>query len=144
MGTYSPTVIEAVPAGQTGSTKTRQHRSLELKRQIVEETLVAGASVARIARTHGVNANQVFYWRQLYHAGRLGNPPTKATPLLPVTVAQTPREATTPPVLGPSQGGGNEAGKTGSIQLELRKARVHIEGNIDLAVLRLVLQAVLR
>src|SRR5262249_16829512 len=42
------------------------------RRAIVEETLVPGASVSRVARRHDVNANQVFYWRKLYHEGRLG------------------------------------------------------------------------
>jgi hypothetical protein len=32
----------------------------------VEETLVPGASVSRVARRHDVNANQVFHWRKLY------------------------------------------------------------------------------
>ena len=32
-----------------------------------------GASVARVARRHGVNANQVFYWRKQYREGRLGS-----------------------------------------------------------------------
>ena len=40
----------------------RRRRSVEEKRGIVEETLEAGASVARLARRHAVNANQVFYW----------------------------------------------------------------------------------
>ena len=52
----------------------RQRRSIADKRGIVEETLVDGASVARVARAHGVNANQVFGWRRLYLAGRLGDP----------------------------------------------------------------------
>jgi hypothetical protein len=34
-----------------------------------------------LARAHGVNANQVFYWRMLYRKGRLG-----AATLLPVRV----------------------------------------------------------
>ena len=38
----------------------RQQRSIAEKRRIVEETLVEGASVARVARVHGINANQVF------------------------------------------------------------------------------------
>ena len=37
----------------------RQYRALEEKLRIVEETLAEGASVARIARAHGVNANLV-------------------------------------------------------------------------------------
>jgi Transposase len=37
-----------------------------------EATLVPGVSVARVARTNGVNTNQLFTWRRLYLAGRLG------------------------------------------------------------------------
>ena len=51
----------------------RQRRSIAEKRGIVEETLVEGAAVARVARAHGINANQVFGWRRLYQAGRLGS-----------------------------------------------------------------------
>lgn len=61
----------------------RQRRSIAEKRRIVEETLSPGASVARIARAHGVNANQVFGWRRLYLAGRLGEQ-KPGTKLLPV------------------------------------------------------------
>jgi len=46
--------------------------TVEEKRRIVEETLESGASVARVARRHAVNANQVFYWRKKYREGRLG------------------------------------------------------------------------
>jgi hypothetical protein len=42
----------------------RQRFTLEQKRQIVEATLAPGASVARVAREVGVNANQVFAWRR--------------------------------------------------------------------------------
>lgn len=42
----------------------------DLKRQIVSETFVAGASVSVsvVARRHDVNTNQVFRWRQQYGA----------------------------------------------------------------------------
>jgi transposase len=45
---------------ETASHAQRRQRSIEEKRRIVEETLAAGASVARVARRHAVNANQVF------------------------------------------------------------------------------------
>jgi transposase-like protein len=51
--------------------RTRQFRTTEEKRLIVEETRRAGVSVATVARAHGVNANQVFYWRKLYAVGQL-------------------------------------------------------------------------
>ena len=50
----------------------RQRRSIAEKRRIVELAMQPGASVARVAREHGVNANMVHYWRNLYRQGRLG------------------------------------------------------------------------
>jgi transposase-like protein len=47
----------------------RQRRSIAEKRRIVEETLVEGVSVARVAQAHGINANQVFGWRRLAVVG---------------------------------------------------------------------------
>jgi transposase len=66
----------------------RQRRSIAEKRRIVEETLVEDASVARVARLHGINANQVFGWRRLYQAGRLGER-KPAMKLLPVRVSES-------------------------------------------------------
>jgi transposase len=67
-------------------TPKRRYRGLEEKRRIVEETLAEGASVALIARAHGVNANLVFNWRKLYQAGRLGSGRAK---LLPASDSRT-------------------------------------------------------
>jgi transposase len=61
----------------------RRFRTVEAKRRIVEETLVPGASVAR---AHGVNANQVFGWRQLYRQGLLERKESQTPGLLPVRV----------------------------------------------------------
>ena len=47
-----------------------------------------GASVARVARAHGINANQVFGWRRLYLAGRLGEQ-KPGMKLLPVRVSES-------------------------------------------------------
>src|ERR1700756_3750221 len=82
-------VPEAIAAkNESANAVQRQRRSTAEKRRIVEETLVEGASVARIARAHGVNANQVFGWRRLYLSGRLGQ--QKATmKLLPVRVSES-------------------------------------------------------
>ena len=58
-------------------------RPVEMKRWIVEQTLAPGASVAKVARRHGVNAKQVFAWRKQYREGRLVHekwPPKAALP----------------------------------------------------------------
>jgi transposase len=80
--TVSPRDRESSVGGQL------QRRSIAEKRRIVEETLVPGASVARVARAHGVNANQVFGWRRPYLAGRLGEPKA-GVKLLPVRVSES-------------------------------------------------------
>jgi len=64
MDTSNPAVIDSASPRRAPTEAKRRHRSPELKRQIVEETLVPGASVARVARAHGVNANQLFGWRR--------------------------------------------------------------------------------
>jgi transposase len=48
---------------QPGAAKRRQY-SEALKRQMVAETQVPGASVSIVARRHDVNSNQLFRWRR--------------------------------------------------------------------------------
>lgn len=73
-----------------GSTEPRRRwRTIEEKRRIVEEALMPGASVAQVARLHGVNANQVFAWRRQYQAGELVAASATGPKLLPVIVADS-------------------------------------------------------
>jgi transposase len=44
---------------------TRRHHDDDLKRQVLDECNKPGASVARIALGHGLNANLVHRWRRL-------------------------------------------------------------------------------
>jgi transposase len=72
-----------------GASERRRYWSAEEKRRIVEQTLSSGLSVASLARQHGMNANQLFYWRKLYRAGQLGSDERSAdasVQLLPVSV----------------------------------------------------------
>ena len=67
--------------------ETRKIRTLEEKLSIVAETMRPGASIAAIARRHGVNANLVFGWRRLHRKGLLiAQRNVRAPPLLPVTL----------------------------------------------------------
>lgn len=103
---------------------------------IVEETLEAGSSVARVARKHGVNANQVFKWRRLHEAGRLGPRAAREVQLLPVRVAEEqelPR---------PQDSDAAPAVSAGSIHIELPgSVRISLEGHVDPAMVRAVLQS---
>jgi transposase len=112
----------------------RQRRSIAEKRRIVEETLVEGASVARVARAHGINANQVFGWRRLYRAGRLGER-KPAMKLLPVRVSES-----LPGPLAVERGSADFPKQPGTIHIELRQAQVRIEGSADPALVRVSLE----
>jgi transposase len=112
----------------------RQRRSIAEKRRIVEETLVEGASVARVARAQGINANQVFGWRRLYLAGRLGER-KPAMKLLPVRVSESV------PAPLPVRGSADlPKPQTGTIHIELRQAQVRIEGSADAVLVRVLLE----
>jgi type III restriction enzyme len=75
----------------------RVHRSVAEKRQIVELSLQPGMSVARAAQAAGVNANQVFKWRQDYRSGLLLEAGETATSLIPVTGSTSCFPGTSPP-----------------------------------------------
>jgi transposase len=117
---------------ETPKRMARRRRSVEEKRRIVEETLEAGASVARVARRHAVNANQVFYWRKKYREGRLGKSPSSK--LLPVTLSDISRSK--------SGRAGCETSPfaVGSMEIKLAKGTLRISGNVDVVVLRTAIE----
>ena len=63
----------------------RRSYSKAFKRRVVAETLDPGASVASVARHHGLNANMVFLWRRDPRFG----PGRDAASFLPVEVTST-------------------------------------------------------
>jgi transposase len=108
----------------------RRYRSKQERRAVVEETLRPGASVAVIARRHGVNANQVFQWRKLFREGRLDVTPG-ASQLVPVRIAEVVSDERPPAKVC-----------AGMIVVEVGRARIRIEGSVDADALRLVLERV--
>ena len=114
----------------------RQRRSVHEKRQIVEATLVPGSSIARVARAHGVNANQLFHWRKLYRHGLLEEPSAAPHRLLPVQITETRPEAGSATTCVES----TQPRRVGGIRIEMvGKCRMTIEG-IDERGLRTVLE----
>lgn len=113
----------------------RRRRSATERRRVVEETLVAGASVARVALKYGVNANQVFQWRRLYRDGKLGVPPAGTMKLLPVSVADDAEPAKLEATEVSSS-------SCGAIHIELPgEVRISLEGVVDPAIVRVVLMS---
>jgi transposase len=120
-------------AVETPKQTTRRRRSVDEKRRIVEETLEAGTSVARVARRHAVNANQVFYWRKKYREGRLGKS-RRSGNLLPVRVTDIPLRKS-----GPTRCVSARC-SSGAMEIKLAKGQLRVTGSVDAEALRTVLQ----
>ena len=116
----------------------RRRRSVSEKLQIVQLTMEPGASVAEIARAHGVNANQVFKWRRVFERGQLSDGAAISTALLPVTVT-----ADSEMKLGTTDAAADvQASSGGAIHIELPgRALVSMEGHVDAALARAVLDS---
>jgi transposase len=117
--------------------RTRQFRSKQERRQIVEETLKPGASVSVVARAHNVNTNQVFKWRRQYKQGQLE--PDGAAALLPVRISDATAAAVKSIIRNKSR-----RKKPGIIDIDLGHARVRIEGTADPECVRAALQGLVR
>ena len=88
------------PASRPAS---RRHYSTELKAQVMAQCDAPGASVAKVAMSHGINANVVHRWRQLAREARA---PAPTPPSEFVAVSLAP-----PPVAAPAR----------DIQVQLRR-----------------------
>ncbi len=73
----------------------RRRYSPELKEQILAECEAPGASVAKVALSHGINANIVHGWRKLARQGQSVEGP--GPQFMPVTVAAAAPAAPTAP-----------------------------------------------
>lgn len=106
------------------------------KREVVDQTRVTGASVARIAREHGINANQVFKWRRqqlLAERRQRGEDavPDTSVSLLPVKVISEKV---------PSR----SVQRDGVIEITLGGAQIYVRGIVDKTTLDCVLSSLRR
>jgi transposase len=112
------------------------------KLAILAETRRRGASVAEVARAHGINANLLFGWRRLERRGALRTESSESTTLLPVRVES--------PTVVPGQrrtvsNGDDRASTDGVIEIEFGGGvRVRLRGAVDTALLARVLEALRR
>jgi len=117
-------------------------RSVEEKRRIVEESLTSGASVARVARRHDLNANQLFGWRKQYSEGHFGPVAVSAAPaLLAVRVEEPTERKTHPATTATATATATAAAETGWIEIECAaRYRVRLHGAVDRVALATVLE----
>lgn len=130
-------MIDFLPVTLTPSLD-RQRYSREFKRQIVEESLTPGASIAAVAQAHGINANLLHKWRWSYRNGEYG---TFAEPsvLAAVQIVNPARLA----VAKPSQPTkiSADAKPSSYIELLFNNTRVLVHGAPDSQTLRSVIDA---
>jgi len=121
------TKVQVDTKRQRGSSGRRQWPEA-LKRQIVAETLQAGASVSIIARRHDVNTNQVFTWRRQ---------------LLPKSSRAVPEGKLVPVEIAPERGRERRSQArrgSGVVEIEFSGgARVSIRGEVAPETLRQVI-----
>lgn len=55
------------------STSKRKRWTPVEKQQIVEETYQQGVTVSYVARKHGIQSSQLFYWRKMIEVGALAS-----------------------------------------------------------------------
>jgi len=114
-----------------------RHHTPEFKCAVVQQSLAIGASVSLIARKHNVNANQLFTWRKAFREGKLSSPASDNCKLLPVTIDESYRAE-------PMRSSDAAGASAGTINLEVGKVRVRIEGAVDAATLSLIMECLLR
>jgi transposase len=128
--------MSEVELGSVAVAGSRRRRSAEERLQIVEESYVHGMSVARVARQYGINANQVFQWRRLQQDGRLLAASAGEAKLLPVRLIEErppARVERTEAVV---------ASAVGTIHIALPgRVSIRLEGNVDAATVRVVLES---
>ncbi|HEV2174602.1 MAG TPA: transposase [Nitrospira sp.] len=109
----------------------RQRWPVSEKLKIVQLAMKPGASVAQVARAHGVNANQVFTWRRAFERGELSEP---CAALIPVMVSNREDERRETEEVAPSAGG--------AIHIELPgRALISVERGADPLLLRSILES---
>ena len=106
------------------------------KRRIVKLSLEPGASVARIALEHQLNANLVFKWRRDY-LFLFSSPMARQATLLPVHIDARAAVLEAAPMIATSTA---KPLRSGGIELELPGGRLRINGAVDADALRLVVQ----
>src|ERR1022692_3448967 len=125
-------------AGAVTERRIRRFRSVAEKRRIAELTLEPGASVALVARAHGVNANQVFKWRRALKRGELSEPAAASTALLPVTLSAPSESANGTGEVGVK----SQPTAGGAIHIEFPgRAMISVESGADPIVLRSILES---
>ncbi|GEM_PF-250693 len=139
-------LVDTMKAGtdslRKASGASRRRYAAEFKHRLVRMSLMPGASAAKIALTHELNANLLFKWRRLY-LREIAGATAEPVKLLPVTVREYADESHALAVdasrdsRSPSRARGS-----GTIDIDLPAGRIRVQGAVDIELLRSVVQMV--
>lgn len=127
MGTKVDTTIKP------GSRKGRLNYSPDFKKHVALASCEPGVSVSKLALEHKLNANMVFKWRREYRAGLFDG--LGSVSLLPVEVV-APREPRRTALAAPAPKPARHL-----IEIIIADAVVRVDGAVDPALLRTVIQS---
>ena len=160
-------MLEHTPSAD-GSGNRRKRRALaagsrrgydpDFKLKVLNETFAPDASVAAVARRHGMNSNVIFRWRKEFREGQLGNGRLPAAGFVPIHVGDDAGDVALLPApqrpggesvkaAGPAEPAPAQAGgKTpGLIEIETAGGvKLRLSGRVDDRALRRVLAAIRR
>ena len=143
-------------AAKDGAGERRRTRSLDERKRIVEEALVPGASVASVARRHGLNANLVFKWIRRSREGWRDRrrelakekpvvvaPPERGGPaFVPVKLLELDTSSAPPPSDAKPARQTRRGARRGAMEISLPNgAKVSLDAEVDVEALRRVLSA---
>jgi transposase-like protein len=115
--------------GSPGVEGKQRKWSVEDRLCIVQASLKNGTTVNAVAKVYGVHPSQIYNWRKQYRGGKQRG---KTARLLPVQVTEA------------AQSAAPETNQNCGVVIEARSARVTFNGCIDVAVVRAVLECLVR
>jgi len=116
---------------QAALRRKRHFWTTDEKRRIVDESLEDGVAVAEVARSHDLNANQLFTWRRQFGVEAID--PKELAPILPVMIA--------PDVAAEE----SNPGSSGQMEIVLADGdRIIVWADVETAALTRVLKALAR
>jgi transposase len=107
--------------------RTYRRHDLELKRHLATLCCEPGASVAAIAREHGINANMLFMWRKQYALGTAAD----LVVVLPVQVQADGLSDEVQSIARPSPRTVRRDVSVSLIEIELSGVLVRLRGTVD-------------
>lgn len=120
--------------GIPGRRKGSPNYSPEFKQQLVAGSCDPGISISKLALENGINANQLFKWRQQWREGKLLLPSSESPQLLPVTLdaVQPELPAKDPEALSIS------------CEITFRRGTLRLNGTVSEKLLTLLIQELKR